>query len=139
MGHGASAVARLITGEAYGLVGEEDVFRVMYEFGWPAGLAFMAFRWLLELAVIAVALQRTRDGNPLALLLVPLTFSSFVLGIMEQPTSQGFMVISVAFSLAALKRPSQANVSPRPMPTRTPRLPPGRLAARSGSRPLSQS
>jgi hypothetical protein len=39
------------------------------------------------------------------LLLAPLMFSSVAFGILEQPTGQGFMVIFMAFSLAALKAP----------------------------------
>ena len=50
------------------------------------------------------AFSRAREGEPLALLLAPLMLSGFVFGILEQPTAQGFMVIFVAFSLAASKR-----------------------------------
>jgi hypothetical protein len=55
-------------------------------------------------AIIAArAIARVREGEPLAWLLLVGTASLVCVGIMEQPTEQGFMVINVAFSLAALK------------------------------------
>ena len=66
-------------------------------------MAFMLFRWLLELSIESKALSRVREHEPLAWLLVPLTFKTLALGVLEQPTEQGFMVISVAFSFAALR------------------------------------
>jgi hypothetical protein len=102
VGYGANAISTLLTGTQQFLAGEGEFPRVINEFGAPAGIAFMLFRVLLELMIMAKALSRVREHQPLAWLLVPLTFSTLVLGVLEQPTQQGFMVISVAFSLAAL-------------------------------------
>jgi hypothetical protein len=104
MGYGANAISTLLTGTQLFLAGEGEFPRVITEFGTPAGLAFMLFRWLLELMIVAKALSRVREHQPLAWLLVPLTLSTLPLGIMEQPTQQGFLVIGIAFSLAALKQ-----------------------------------
>jgi hypothetical protein len=103
VGYGANAISTLLTGTQQFLAGEDEFPRVINEFGAPAGMAFMLFRWLLELMIVAKALSRVREHQPLAWLLVPATFSTLVLGVLEQPTEQGFMVISVAFSLAALR------------------------------------
>jgi hypothetical protein len=103
MGYGANAISTLLTGTQLFLAGEDEFPRVINEFGVPAGFAFMLFRWLLELMIVAKALSRVREHQPLAWLLVPLTFSTLVVGVLEQPTAQGFMVIGVAFSLAALR------------------------------------
>jgi hypothetical protein len=112
MGYGASAIAKLLTGQLNGLAGEGELDRVMFEFGWPCGFVFMMFRGGLAFMIISKAIGRARHGQPLALLLVPLTFTSLMLGVLEQPTIQGFMVISVAFSLAALRPAPQTALIP---------------------------
>jgi hypothetical protein len=64
----------------------------------------MLFRWVLALVVVTKSFSRLLDHDPLAWLMVPLMFVSLQGGGMEQPTTQGFLVISLAFCLAALKR-----------------------------------
>jgi hypothetical protein len=104
MGQGAAAISTLLEGKAEFLTGEGEFDRAVFEFGPFLGIAFMLFRLFLALTILKEAVSRAREGEPLALLLAPLMLSGFVLGILEQPTAQGFMVIFVAFSLAALKR-----------------------------------
>jgi hypothetical protein len=104
IGHGANAITKLLTGEVTFLAGEDEASRIMIEFGWPCGLAFMMFRFSLAIMIAAKALARARDGHPLAWLLVPVTFSLLTIGVLGQPTAQGFMVISMAFFLAALRK-----------------------------------
>jgi len=103
LGHGANAISKLLTGSVNFLAGEDETARVINEFGWPSGIAFMLFRFLLSAMIVAKAFGRVRDGQPLAWLLVPVSFMTLALGGLDQPTVQGFMVITVAFSLAGLK------------------------------------
>jgi len=56
------------------------------------------------LMILVKAISRARDGEPLALLFAPLSFIGVVFGILEQPTDQGFMVMFLAFSLAAIRQ-----------------------------------
>jgi hypothetical protein len=103
MGYGAGAVAQLLTGSQNFLAGEGEFERVIYEFGWPWGLAFMLSRWLLAVVILVKAIGRAREHEPLAWLLSPLTLIIVGLGTLEQPTEQGFFVICIGFSLASLK------------------------------------
>jgi hypothetical protein len=105
MGHGANAVTKLLTGSINFLAGEEAFPRAVLEFGWPCGLAFMLFRFLLAMTIAILALAQVREHRPLAWLLVPMTFHAVALGGIDQPTVQGFMVIGIGFSLAAMRRP----------------------------------
>jgi hypothetical protein len=105
MGRGSAAVTTLLLGSAQFVAGENEIDRAMIELGAVPGLVFTFFRFALALTILAKAYMRARTGSPLALLLAPLTFTSVALGILEQPTGQGFMVILIAFSLAALKLP----------------------------------
>jgi hypothetical protein len=103
MGQGAAAVAKLTTGRVTFITGEGELGRAMTELGPIPGVAFMLFRLILALLLLAQALAEARKLEPLALLLAPLTAISLVYNVCEQPTEQGFMVIGVAFTLAALK------------------------------------
>jgi hypothetical protein len=104
MGQGAAAISKLLNNDLPFPTGESEFSRVTTELGPFPGLFFMAFRFVLAAIVAAIAIARARHHEPLALLLVPVMWSSLFLGVSEQPTEQGFMVISLAFSLAALNQ-----------------------------------
>ena len=102
------------------LAGEGDNDRLIVELGPFPGIAFMLFRWGLALTLVVRSLLRAREGEALALLFAPLAFSAIALGVLEQPTGQGFMVMFLAFMLAALNRPRVA-VLPASAMRRNPR------------------
>jgi hypothetical protein len=104
MGQGAAAITKLLSGAPNFVAGEGEFDRAIIEFGPFLGMAFMLFRLFLALMILKAAVSRAREGEPLALLLAPLMVSGLVLGVLEQPTGQGFVVIYLAFSIAALKR-----------------------------------
>jgi hypothetical protein len=109
MGQGAAAISKLLTGKVSFTTGEGELGRVMAELGPVLGIAFMLFRFALALALMAQALGAARRQEPLALLLAPMTLTALLFSVSEQPTEQGFMVMGIAFTLAALKlaqRPS---------------------------------
>lgn len=110
MGQGAAAITKLMTGTVSFTTGEGELGRVMAEFGPVLGIAFMLFRLALTIALLAQALAAARKQEPLALLLAPLTVTSLLFSVSEQPTEQGFMVIGVAFTLAALKLANRQSV-----------------------------
>lgn len=103
MGQGAAAISRLALGRAGFVAGEDEISRETTELGAIAGIAFALFRIFLTVVIAASAIARARNQEPFALLLIPVVFSTLTLGTMEQPTEQGFMVIALGFSLAALK------------------------------------
>jgi hypothetical protein len=111
MGQGAAAISKLLVGQPAFLAGEGEFDRAIFELGPFMGIAFMLFRFFLALTILKEAVSRAREGEPLALLLAPLLVIGLVMTILEQPTAQGFMVIYLAFSIAALK---QARVAVRP-------------------------
>jgi hypothetical protein len=113
IGAGAAAITKLTQGEVQFLAGEDEFSRVIYEFGPFPGIFFMLFRLLLAVFFVAAAIDRARRQEPLALLLVPLTFTTLFLGVMEQPTGQGFMVMGLAFSIAAIKKIQSARAAQR--------------------------
>jgi hypothetical protein len=111
MGTSAAAITRLIQGQVEYIAGEGEFGRIMYEIGPFPGFFFMLFRFLLAIFVIVKAVGQARQHKPLALLLAPLMFISLFLSLMEQPTEQGFLVVSLAFSLAALQGPADSRAS----------------------------
>ena len=120
MGIGAAAVTKITQGQVLFVAGEGEFARALYELGPFPGLFFMAFRFLLAIFLAASAVAQARRHEPLALLLLPSIFSLLGLGVMEQPTTQGFMVVGVAFALAALHH-SEARLRQDPVLRRPPR------------------
>jgi hypothetical protein len=118
MGRGAAAINRLMEGASQFPTGEGEFDRALNELGPMPGLAFMLFRLILTVMIVAAAIARVRTHvEPLAILLAPSVVAGLFFGILEQPMEQGFMVLAVAFSLAALKRvpvPAVAALSPGP-------------------------
>jgi hypothetical protein len=104
MGRGAAAVSAYLEGSAKFEAGENDIDRAIIELGPVPGIIFTLFRFALALTVLVKAFLKARKGDALALLLAPLMFSEVTIGILEQTTDQGFMVVALAFSLAALKK-----------------------------------
>jgi hypothetical protein len=127
VGYGAMAMASLLGLAPSFAAGEDDFSRIVSEFGLLCGPLFMLFRLALELILIVTAIKGARNGRPLALFLLPLTITTLVFGSFEQPTVQGFMVISVAFLLASRNRLDARASAP-------PRLPPARMAGRRDPR-----
>jgi hypothetical protein len=126
MGRGAAAISTLARGSAQFVAGEDEISRETTELGPFPGMALALFRFLLSVIIFASAIARAREQEPFALLLVPLVFSTLTLGTLEQPTEQGFMVVALAFSLAALKR-TKPIAQPVPASIRLPR--PSRLSS----------
>jgi hypothetical protein len=121
MGQGAAAITKLLNGSVSFATGEGELGRVMAEFGPILGITFMMFRLALAIALLAQALAAARNHEPLALLLAPLTFAALIFSVCEQPTEQGFMVIGIAFTLAALKLSQPESVlAPSPKILRQP-------------------
>ncbi|KAA6465386.1 hypothetical protein DYQ86_05455 [Acidobacteria bacterium AB60] len=105
MGYGSAAIAQLLTGSSLALVGEEEFPRVLGEFGLPSGLAYMIFRLLLVGSLAYGGAVQARAGRPLAWLLIPINVKLLLMGQMEQPTLQGFMVLSFALTSVAIRMP----------------------------------
>lgn len=110
LGRGAIAVQAFLTGSTQGVTGESEFSHELMEMGPIAGGIFQLFKLLLAVVVFGQAFARARDHEPLALLLCPLALSLLILVLLEQPTSQGFTVISLAFCIAAARRTMPARV-----------------------------
>jgi hypothetical protein len=103
MGRGAAAVSALATGRVQFVAGEYEFIRELVELGPIPGIAFSLFRFLLALSLTFSAIKCAQRKEPLALLLVTSLFATLCFGTLEQPTDQGFMVICLAFAIAAIR------------------------------------
>ena len=110
LGRGALAVQAFLTGSPEGITGEYEFSHELMEMGPIAGGAYGLFKVLLAIVLFGQALARAREREPLALLLYPLVFSTLFFGLLEQPTIQGFVVVSMGFCIAAAKQPVRAVV-----------------------------
>jgi hypothetical protein len=109
IGLGSNAAATLLTGKQQFLAGEGGFERILFEFGPIFGFAFIIFQVMLAVMITGKALSRVREHQPLAWFLVPSLIPLVALSTLEQPTLQGFAVIVMGFSLAALKRVTVPN------------------------------
>lgn len=104
IGLGSNVASTLLNGNQAFLAGEGEVSRIIFEFGQVFGSAFLVFRLFLGVMVAIKAYLQVLEHKPLAWFLVPMMFTDVVYGVLEQPTLQGFTVITLGFSLAALNR-----------------------------------
>jgi hypothetical protein len=86
------------------VAGEYEFVREMTELGAVPGIIFSLFRFLLALSLTFSAIKCAQRREPLALLLVTPLFATLCYGTLEQPTDQGFMVICLAFTIAAIRQ-----------------------------------
>jgi hypothetical protein len=131
MGRGAAAVSALSTGRVQFVAGEYEFIRELVELGPIPGIVFSLFRFLLALSLTFSAFKCAQRQEPLALLLVTPLFATLCFGTLEQPTDQGFMVICVAFTIAAIRcsgvgvEGKTARAAAPPGPGRRIQAPPG--------------
>ena len=110
LGRGSLAVQDFLTGSPDAVTGEYEFSHELMEMGPAAGTAFGLLKLFLAIVIFGQAISRAREGDPLALLLYPLVFTTLFYALLEQPSLQGFMVIGTAFCIAAAKHPIRAAV-----------------------------
>ena len=115
IGRGALAVQAFLTGAPAAVTGEYEFSHEFMEMGPFAGGLFELFKIFLAIAIFGQALARAREREPLALLLFPVVLTTLVYGLLEEPTMQGFVVISMAFCIAAAKPRLKMAVKPHPL------------------------
>ena len=104
IGWGAMAVRAFYTGSELMVTGEDNFSHELMEMGPLVGGIFELFKVFLAITIFGMAFSRARDHEPLALLLTPFAVSMLFFNLLEQPSLQGFVVISMAFCIAAAKR-----------------------------------
>lgn len=126
IGRGAVAVQEVLVGNNQAVAGEDEYSREVIEMGPIMGILFGIFKICLTISILATAVARARDQEPLALLLGPMALVGILMTVPEQPTEQGFMVVGMAFCIAAARAPVRvAQVLPvswRPRPAVRPRV-----------------
>lgn len=116
MGTLASAARALMSpGNAEAAGSDNELAREIEEMG-IAGVGYVLFKLFLVVALLGPALAKAREHEPLALLMFPLALGTLLFGVAEQPTEQGFMVISAAFCIAASKVAHDAAQEAVPLP-----------------------
>jgi hypothetical protein len=84
-------------------LGESPWDREINELGSFIGLLFLALRVVLGVSLMVMAYRTLRRGTVLPFYLLPTAALSVLIGALDQPTSQGFVVVISALCCAALK------------------------------------
>lgn len=110
LGHGAVAVHTLLAlNSADGDdAGEQEITHEFVEMGPWAAVVFQLFKILIILQILGASISQARYRGPLSLLMLPLCLPAIGFSLLEQPTEQGFMVIGIAFCIAAANMPAYA-------------------------------
>lgn len=101
IGHGAIAVSAMLNGTRDALAGDNVFARELLEMGPIVGIAYQLYKLFMATMVIGGGLAAARRQEPLALLLIPMAAVSIIYTSPEQPTAQGFLVISTGIAIAA--------------------------------------
>ena len=104
LGLGTNAGARLLTGErGLFMISEDEWGRILGERGFILGLIIIMLRLILSSSILLKSWKRVSNGNILPWILVSFSAIKLLNGQLAQPTNLGFVVISVGFTIAALK------------------------------------
>ncbi len=104
IGMGSSVAAKLTTGQVGFLLAENEWAKVLLELGLVLGLAFLAYRFVLALAISWRSVQwwwAERDALPL--LLTSASVIPILSGQWAQPTILGFTVVGSGLALGAMQ------------------------------------
>jgi len=85
---------------------DNEIDREMMELGPIAGIGSFLIKSFLAITLLSQALARARNQQGLALFMLPPALSLLFFGTPEQPTTQGFMVVTTAFCIAAASAPA---------------------------------
>jgi hypothetical protein len=103
IGMGSNFAAITTTGQVAFLLGESEWERVVPEFGPIFGLMFMGARVCFAAYIFIQAVRALKRNAVLAWLLVPAVVPLIIMGVMEQTTSLGFMIVGAGLCLAAAR------------------------------------
>lgn len=118
LGKGTNAGAGLLTGgDREFLLAETEWSRLVLEMGPVLGFAYILLRLAIALYLVHLAVQRTREGDVLPLLLTAGCFLPLVQGQFGQPTALGFAVFGGGLCLAAATKSDHHHGQPtHPLP-----------------------
>ena len=107
LGLGTNFGAKAISGQVGFALAESEIQRVILESGMLFGGLFLLFRFALASQILTAAWQRlgTRQALPLAFCMSNLWL--LLIGQISRPTTLGFVVLSMAFSLTAARHSDQ--------------------------------
>lgn len=103
LGLGTNFASKVVTGNLGFALAENEVYRVLLESGFLIGSLFLSFRLLLAAHVFRYAWFALGYGQQLAMALWFSNITVITIGQIGRPTSMGFAVLSMSFSLAAAR------------------------------------
>ena len=104
LGAGTQAGAHMLTGDRGFDLGEGEWFRITGESGIFIGGLFIAWRIWITLALLDYGLAAFRRGNGMGLIFISAAGYNLILGQLGQTTVQGFTIIGLGLTIAAMRR-----------------------------------
>lgn len=114
LGLGTNFGAKAISGQVGFALAESEIQRVILESGLLVGGLFLFFRFALASHLLTTAWQRLGLGEALPMALCLASLMGLLIGQIGRPTTLGFVVLSMAFSLSAARSREQHWAEPEP-------------------------
>jgi hypothetical protein len=103
LGLGTNFGAKVLTGRVGFVLAENEIGRVIFESGLLIGGVFLLFRLAMAAYVFSSAWQSLGRLQQLPISLMFANFTTLLFGQIGRPTSMGFVVLCMAFSLTAAR------------------------------------
>jgi len=112
LGAGTQIGAKLLTGEKGFNLGESEWYRLIGEGGIILGSLYILWRLWIGFKLSYFALVSLRQGNALGIILLSTTLYNLWVGQLGQPTINGFTVIGIGLTIAAMRIPRKSPTNP---------------------------
>lgn len=113
LGAGTQIGAKILTGKKGFNLGESEWYRLIGEGGLILGSLYIIWRLWIGFKLFYFALISLRRGNGLGIILLSTTLYNLLVGQLGQPTINGFTVIGIGLTIAAMRIPKKSPTNPQ--------------------------
>ncbi len=112
LGAGTQIGAKILTGQKGFNLGEGEWYRLIGEGGIILGSLYILWRLWFGFKLSFYALNSLRQGNGLGIIFLSTTLYNLWVGQLGQPTINGFTIIGIGFTIAAMRIPKKSPKNP---------------------------
>ncbi len=112
LGAGTQIGGQILTGKKGFYLGESEWYRLIGEGGIILGSLYIFWRLWIGIKLFHYSLRSLRTGHGLGLILLSATAYNLFVGQMGQPTINGFTVMGIGLTIAAMRVPKEYKLTP---------------------------
>ena len=112
LGAGTQIGGQLLTGQKGFNLGESEWYRLIGESGILLGTLYIMWRLWIGFKLLYFALRALKSGHGLGIIFLSATLYNVFVGQLGQPTINGFTIIGIGFTIAAMRIPEKSIPTP---------------------------